>query len=69
MTDNVRRPTSNLRPRTFRVLEQAVETGVSLGYRRAHKHVDNPSESDVTQAVAAAVMAEISEWFIYDDEE
>jgi hypothetical protein len=33
-----------MKPKFHVILEQAVEQGVSYGYRRAHKHVENPSE-------------------------
>lgn len=58
-----------MRPRTYRVLELAVEDGVRLGWNRAHKHVDEPKETDIIVAVQEAVMGSICEWFVFDDEE
>lgn len=60
---------SHMRPKTFKILERAVEDGVSRGYRRAHKHIDSPNESELLDHIGQAVMSEICEWFAFDDEE
>ena len=60
---------SQLRPKTYRVLEQAVEEGILLGWNRAHKHDDHPHEDNVKNVILANVMSTISEWFYFDDEE
>lgn len=60
---------SQMRPRTYRVLELAVEDGVKYGYQRAHKHVDNPSEQAIIEEIQASVLSSISEWFLFDDDE
>lgn len=52
-----------LRPKTWEVLTMAVEEGVALGYHRAHKHVDQPDEQQLRQAIEEAVMGCIAEWF------
>jgi hypothetical protein len=61
--------TSQLRPRTYNVLQLAIEDGVKCGWHRAHKHTENPNEEDIYQAIESAVMDSICEWFIFDDEE
>lgn len=45
----------------YRILGDAVERGVALGYRRAHKHADHPDEAMLTDAVYDAVMAALCE--------
>jgi hypothetical protein len=45
------------------VLCHAVETGVSVGWRRAHKHTDTPIEEDVIEDITSAVMEEIHNYF------
>jgi hypothetical protein len=50
------------------ILSQAVEDGVKRGYRRAFKHVESPSEEDVTDSIDSAVMASILEYFTFDSE-
>jgi hypothetical protein len=49
--------------KAYKVLEMCVEEGVAYGYMRAHKHTDNPSDDEVTQAIINAVMGQIWEWF------
>lgn len=52
----------------YNLLADCVERGVLLGYNRAYKHTDAPSESGMQQAIADAIMLEISEMFIFDKE-
>lgn len=54
-------------PKTYPLLSQAVEDGVLYGYRRAHKHTDEPTESEICLAITDAVMAQISESFDFVD--
>jgi predicted Zn-dependent protease with MMP-like domain len=58
----------SFKPKTWKVLQQAVETGVSYGYRRAFKHTETPTEDEIKQAIEQAVLNEISEWFDIADE-
>jgi len=60
---------SQLRPKTYRVLELAVEEGVALGWNRAHKYEENPHEETIKDVIRANVMNTICEWFTFDDEE
>jgi len=59
----------SMRPRTYRILEMAVESGVEYGYNRAYKHTDDPSDEQIKQSISEAVLLEISEWFDVDDED
>ena len=52
----------------YNLIADCVERGVLLGYNRAYKHTDVPSESGMQQAIADAIMLEISEMFIFDKE-
>ena len=36
-----------MKPKVHKILEMAVEQGVSYGYRRAHKHIENPTEGAI----------------------
>lgn len=51
----------------YRVMEEAVEIGLGYGWRRAHKHVESPSESSIIDEMHTAVMNEITGWFTFDD--
>lgn len=57
-----------MKPKIYTILAQAVEDGVKRGYRRAFKHVENPSEESIIDAVDTAVMASILEYFTFDSE-
>lgn len=60
---------SQLRPKTWVVLETAIEEGVSRGFSRAHKHNDNPSEEDYRRHVQECVLSAICDWFHVDNEQ
>jgi hypothetical protein len=58
-----------MKPKFSKVLETAVEHGVSYGYRRAHKHVENPTEGAIIDNVVEQVMNSLDEWFDFEDDE
>lgn len=52
------------------VMSECVEEGIAYGWMRSHKHVDNPTEESIKEAIHNAVMASISEYFwFYQDKE
>jgi predicted Zn-dependent protease with MMP-like domain len=57
-----------MKSKDYKVLGRAIEDGVAIGYRRAFKHDDNPSEEHVIETIRNEVMNEIAEWFTFDDE-
>lgn len=56
-----------MKPRFHVILEQAIEEGVRRGWRRAHKHVENPTEESVWEQIEDGVMSSITEYFSFDD--
>ena len=56
-----------MKPNTYVILERAVEEGARLGYRRAFKHVENPSEEAIVEAIVDGVMLSVSEVFVFSD--
>jgi hypothetical protein len=56
-----------MRFNAYKIISDAVEKGAQYGYNRAHKHVDNPSEVALINAIADAVMSEIGEVLHFDD--
>ena len=53
----------------FRViLDQAISEGVKIGYRRAFKHNEDPSEEIICETIEDCVMSQIYEYFSFDDE-
>lgn len=56
-----------MKPQILKLLEKCIENGVSLGYSRAHKHNDAPTEQAVTREITKAIEYELYEWFEFDD--
>ena len=52
-----------MKPNTYVILQRAVEEGALLGYRRAFKRVENPTEDAIVDAITDAVMLTVSEVF------
>jgi hypothetical protein len=56
-----------LKPKTIPLLEQCIETGIQLGWNRAHKHTAAPAYSQIEHEILNAIMNEIHEWFDFDE--
>ena len=41
---------------TYSILERAIEEGLAIGWRRAHKHTDIPSEEAIKESISREVM-------------
>lgn len=57
-----------MKPKTRVILELAIGEGVRYGYSRAHKHIENPSEGAIIEAIEEAVMSQIYEYFDFDED-
>ena len=54
----------------FRViLDQAISEGVLRGYRRAYKHVENPTEEAICEQIEDCVMGSLYEYFDFPNED
>jgi hypothetical protein len=58
-----------MKPKFHKILEMAVEQGVSYGYRRAHKHIENPTEGAIIDSIVEQVMNSLDEYFTFEDNE
>lgn len=58
-----------MRVRAYDVLVRAVAEGVEYGWRRAHKHTDEPGEEAIKDQVIQGVLNEACEWFDFDSPE
>jgi len=58
-----------MKPKTYKLIEMAVEEGVRRGWYRAHKHNSNPTENLIKEAIEDAVMSAINEYFQFDESE
>jgi hypothetical protein len=56
-----------MKPKTYQLLEFAIENGLKLGYRRAHKHNDQPSEEYILEQQKEAILNEIYDWFDFPE--
>lgn len=56
-----------MKPNEYLILSECVEDGINLGYTRAHKHTDTPTEQQIKEAIEQAVMTEICQYFIFED--
>ena len=50
-------------PKIFPVLEMCIDNGVSLGYSRAFKHNDTPTEVSIKANIYRAIIEELDQWF------
>lgn len=58
-----------MKPDIYRILAMAVRDGAAIGYHRAHKHNENPDKERVIDAIEEATMAQICQWFKFEDPE
>ena len=56
-----------MKAKTRVILEMAIEQGVARGYRRAHKHVENPTEEAICMSIEDCVMTQIYEYFTFEE--
>jgi hypothetical protein len=57
-----------MKAKTYQLIQECVENGVQLGFNRAHKHTDTPSDDELQNKIIDSVMLEICEWFTFDEE-
>lgn len=58
-----------MKPREYIILHECVESGVSIGWARAHKHHDSPTPGQIQAAIEDMVMLKINEYFVLEDEQ
>ena len=58
-----------MKPKFRVILDQAISEGVKIGYRRAFKHNEDPSEEVICETIEECVMSQIYEYFTFDDED
>jgi hypothetical protein len=56
-----------MKAKEYNLITQCVETGVMLGWNRAHKHDATPEDEAIRNAIEQAVLNEICEWFDFDE--
>jgi hypothetical protein len=58
-----------MKPKLYVILEQAVEEGVTRGYHKSHKHVENPTSEALIENITDYVMSSIHEYFTFDEDD
>ena len=58
-----------MKPKFRVILNQAINEGVLLGYRRAFKHNEEPSEEIICDTIEECVMSQIYEYFTFEQED
>jgi hypothetical protein len=58
-----------MKAKTYQLIQECVENGVQLGFNRAHKHTDTPSDEELQNKIIDSVMIEICEWFSFNEDE
>lgn len=59
---------SRVRIDTYKIIDDAVESGVRYGFSRAHKHTDSPSKEHVIEEIHRQVMNSLCEILKFDEE-
>jgi hypothetical protein len=57
-----------MKPKTYSILSVAVEEGVRIGYRHAHKHSETPDEGMAIANIHSEVMEAVLDYFSFDEE-
>ena len=50
------------------LLAACIDTGISFGWNRAHKHTDEPNEHRIQEEIENAIWYEIDQYFVFDSE-
>lgn len=56
-----------MKPKLLPLLERCIEDGLELGYNRAHKHVDTPTQQQIVNNQYDAIMNQIFEAFDFEE--
>jgi len=59
----------SMKVNVYVVLCRALEEGIAVGWSRAHKHTDKPTEEAVKNDIENEVLNAICEFFKFEDEE
>lgn len=54
-------------PKFYPLLEQCIETGLVLGWSRAHKHTDAPTPEAIQDEQRTAILGQLFEWFDFPE--
>ena len=56
-----------MKVKMYNLISECVDRGTQRGYRRAHKHLDNPDEVSIVDNIQREIMNELCEYFDFND--
>ena len=56
-------------PKTYKILDEAIEQGIEWGWARAHKHEDAPDEGRIKEHMHEQILNQICEYFTFGEDE
>jgi hypothetical protein len=65
----IRKTPMGMRVKFRVILDQAISEGVKIGYRRAFKHNENPTEETIIETIEDCVMSSLYEYFDFPEEQ
>lgn len=54
--------------KSYTLIVRSIETGLKLGYNRAHKHTDTPSEEIMIHEMSRAIMNALEDIIKFEEE-
>ncbi len=58
-----------MKAKVYSILSEDIEAGIRLGYVRAFKHNDSPSEESILSSIHQSIMLLICDHFSFNDEQ
>jgi len=55
-----------MKVKAYMVIDDCIERGVNIGYARAFKHTDAPTENDIKASIVSHIQDELDSYFDYD---
>jgi hypothetical protein len=52
----------------YKIINDAVEAGITIGWNRSYKHSDEPSKENIMNEIHSSIMNELFEILKFDDE-
>ena len=53
----------------YAVLSECIERGINTGYNRAYKHTDTPTWEYMNAEIYKAIMNEVSDYFVFEEQQ
>lgn len=54
--------------KTYILIERAIEEGIEYGYKKAHKHWDDPDEETLKECILTAIMLQLDEIMNFEED-